>query len=264
MYYYHMQKETMGIEDGLEIADSGLSLETPEAADARVAAMVGQIAENNRTAEVAQEADAATVQPQIEELRRTLGVPIEKPTEVEMISDAVETSALNLERRMRGEISGSELDKLDAENEQQIDNARAEMRRRIEEAQSGRNNAGDSAQAKEFPVDGAPQEVASSSAVPNFEKADATESDGSRFSKLNEGEMFADRINAAPDLRSLSRFLGELGDITAPDGYVYKKEDTLRTIGFLKDSKDPNLQAITNTHGLRDKVRKLLLQREIE
>lgn len=76
--------------------------------------------------------------------------------------------------------------------------------------------------------------------------------------------MFADRINAAPDLRSLSRFLGELGDITAPDGYVYKKEDTLRTIGFLKDSKDPNLQRITNTHGLRDKVRKLLLQREIQ
>lgn len=173
MYYYHMQKETSGIEDGLEVADSGLSLETQEEADTRVAAMMGQIAESNKTAEVAQEADAATVQPQIEELRRTLGVPIEKPTElsteVEIISDAVETSALNLERRMRGEISGSELDKLDAENEQQIDNARAEMRRRIEEAQSSRNNAGDSTQAKEFPVDGAPQEVALSSAVPNLE-----------------------------------------------------------------------------------------------
>lgn len=78
-----MQKETTGTEEGLEIVDSGFSLETPEEADVRVSAMIGQIAENNAAAEVAEVADIEAVQPQIDEIRQALGVPTnEVPAEI--------------------------------------------------------------------------------------------------------------------------------------------------------------------------------------
>ena len=85
----------------------------------------------------------------------------------------------------------------------------------------------------------------------------------SLYEKLGEEELYIDRIKNSPDLRNLVNYISELGDITASDGYVYKKEDIIRTIGSLKDSNDPELQKLTRTYGLRDKVKLLLLQREL-
>ncbi len=169
-----------------------LSLETPEQAESRVAAM-GQIAENNRIAEVAQATDFADAQPKIEEIRQALG-----------------------------------------------------------------------AQTEALKVDVAPHEVVASRPVPIVEQVATAEAGSYRYKKFSESELFTSRIESATDIQSLMRRLAEGGDITRADGYVYKKEDTLGIIGSIKDSKDLNLQRITNTHGLRDKVRKLLLQREIQ
>lgn len=253
--------------------ESELSLETPEDAEARVASTMGLIVENNHVAEAAQLADAEAVKPRIAEIRQALGiasledsmaVEIEPNPAIEMYGESIQrnhemirkfldSKAENLRRRTSGEISGVELDRLDAKIDEDIQFQRDDIDHLNGAIQQLR------VQGKNQPAS-TPSGELSKDAL--FAETAATE--GSSQNKLDVGEMFVDRINAAPDLRSLARFLGELGDITAPDGYVYKKEDTLRTIGFLKDSKDPNLQAVTNTHGLRDKVRKLLLLREIE
>lgn len=78
---------------------------------------------------------------------------------------------------------------------------------------------------------------------------------------LNKNELFVDRIKNSVDLRDLVSRLIDLGDITAPDGYVYKKDDMITCITNLTGVEDPNLQKITNTHGLRDKVKELLQKR---
>ncbi len=79
--------------------------------------------------------------------------------------------------------------------------------------------------------------------------------------KLSKEELYADRIKHAVDMRDLISRIITQGDITAPDGYVYKKDDMITIITNLKDINDPNLQKITNTHGLRDKVKELIVKR---
>ena len=133
------------------------------------------------------------------------------------------------------------------------------------ETLSPRNNVVVPAQAELLPMD-TPLEVATPLGDLDLEREviPPAESDGSRFQISSERELFVSSIESATDMRSLMRRLAERGNITAPDGYVYKKEDILNTVGLLKDSRDPNLQRVTNTYGLRDKVRKLLLQREAQ
>lgn len=79
--------------------------------------------------------------------------------------------------------------------------------------------------------------------------------------KLTKEELYVDRIEHAVDMRDLVSRIISRGDITAPDGYVYKKDDIITNIVNLKDINDPNLQKITNTYGLRDKVKELLQKR---
>ena len=71
------------------------------------------------------------------------------------------------------------------------------------------------------------------------------------------------KIQTSFDLQALVNNLNEIGDITASDGYVYKKTDLVRTITGLKGSDDKDLQFVTNIYGLRDKVEKLLLKRDL-
>lgn len=82
--------------------------------------------------------------------------------------------------------------------------------------------------------------------------------------KLSKEELYVDRIKHSVDMRDLVSRIITLGDITAPDGYVYKKDDIITNITNLKDINDPNLQKITNTHGLRDKVKELIIKRRQE
>jgi hypothetical protein len=70
-------------------------------------------------------------------------------------------------------------------------------------------------------------------------------------------------IQTSHDLRALLQNLNEVGDITGSSGHVYKKEYLIGIISHLKGSNDEEgLQMITNTYGLRDKVKKLLLKKE--
>lgn len=71
------------------------------------------------------------------------------------------------------------------------------------------------------------------------------------------------KISTSFDLRGLTQNLNEIGDIIAPDGYVYKKDYLIDTIVNLKGSNDENLKKVTNIYGLRDKVKELLLRKEL-
>ena len=81
--------------------------------------------------------------------------------------------------------------------------------------------------------------------------------------KSNKEEINKSKIQVAHDIKQLTRNLYEVGDITAPDGYVYKNDYLINIIVNLKDSKDENLQKVTNMYGLRDKVKELLLRKEL-
>lgn len=81
--------------------------------------------------------------------------------------------------------------------------------------------------------------------------------------KFTKEEINKSKIQVAHDIRQLTRNLYEVGDITASDGYVYKNDYLINIIVNLKDSKDENLQKVTNIYGLRDKVKILLLQKEL-
>lgn len=173
---------------------------------------------------------------------------------VNVLNEFYAKKSENLQKRMKGGISGVELDGLDKKLDDAIEHTREWIKDITENIRSRREFL------KGSPKSGQEKE---SEAIPNTENQEVgNESDRSK--KLNAGELFLDRIEGASDMRSLLKNLSELGDITAPDGYVYKKEDFIPTIGNLKDSNDPNLQRVTNTYGLRDKVRKLLVLRELE
>jgi len=150
----------------------------------------------------------------------------------------------NLQRRMKGEISGVELDRLDKELDDAIEHTREWIKDIVENIGSRRK-------------------FLKGSLKSGQEKESGARNEGYRFKKLNEEELFLDRIGGANDMRSLLRGLADLGDITAADGYVYKKEYLIPLIGNLKNSEDPDLQRVTRTYGLRDRVKKLLVLREL-
>lgn len=81
--------------------------------------------------------------------------------------------------------------------------------------------------------------------------------------KTEKGKVFEDDLKNSWDLRQVMHSIQRFGDITAPDGYVYKADYLIPLIGNLKDSNDPNLQRVTNNYGLRDRVRELLSQTRV-
>ena len=81
--------------------------------------------------------------------------------------------------------------------------------------------------------------------------------------KASRERINTSNIQTSYDFRALVQNLNEIGDITTPDGRVYKKDYLIKLITNLKGSEDENLQYVTNTYGLRDKVKKLLLKREL-
>lgn len=175
----------------------------------------------------------------------------------ETLNDLVRQDTDNLKRRMDGEISGVESDRLNTEIDGKIDQARQEIRSLINQMKTEKTPEESSGESS--------GETVNESSDTNIEEPSDVESEvgDSLHEKLGEEELYADRVKNAPDLRNLVNYIAELGDITAPDGYVYKKEDMLGIIGNLKDSNDPNLQKVTRTYGLRDKVKLLLIQREL-
>jgi|GEM_PF-4990158 len=84
---------------------------------------------------------------------------------------------------------------------------------------------------------------------------DALQNEQANFDK---GELYIDLMAHSRSIRDLLSGISRLGEIVAPDGYVYKKDELIPLIGNLKGPDDPNLDRVTRTHGLRDKVRELL------
>lgn len=264
-------------EGGVEITESELSLETPEQAEARIAAMEGNTVEHDHEVE-----EAAETQSKIAEIRQSLGVSTEERATISLRSgDSVSEEQLlsvgdhirnySPEQKQKVETAIRELESVrnfwgneHPKTLEKITELNDASRPRVLEGEMLSRDNTSAPHADVVPSEVAPRDAAVSLDAFTPEQAPliSTEAEDWRFRKLDQNELFVDRISAAHDLRSLNRFLAELGDITAPDGYVYKNEDILRTIGSLKGSTDPNLQRITNTYGLRDKVRKLLLQEE--
>jgi len=82
--------------------------------------------------------------------------------------------------------------------------------------------------------------------------------------KANQERVNTSTIQTSYDLRALIQNLNDVGDIIGSSGHVYKKEYLIGIISHLKGSDDEEgLQMITNTYGLRDKVKKLLLRKEL-
>lgn len=140
----------------------------------------------------------------------------------------------NLKRRTRGEISGVELDQLDKKVDEII-------KERVDRAlKGGEYHNGD---------------VEQNSAGTNKRSFEAQ--------NLSKDEVFSRDIEDSWDLRQLNHSITRHGDVTAKDGYVYKVDYLLSVIGNLKGSSDPELQRVTSTYGLRDKVKRLLLKKEL-
>ncbi|MBP6929695.1 MAG: hypothetical protein KBB77_02040 [Candidatus Moranbacteria bacterium] len=150
------------------------------------------------------------------------------------LSEQVEQGKSDLQRRINGEISGVELDQLDSERDRKIDALRSEMKRGIEEVPSKQ--------------------------TANTEHNSIRNSEGS----LTPEEFLSVSIDSVTNRRSLMRVLSQLGEITAADGHVYEKGYFIPIIGSLKNADDPNLQMVTSTGGLRDRVRKILKIEEVE
>jgi hypothetical protein len=81
--------------------------------------------------------------------------------------------------------------------------------------------------------------------------------------KVSKDKKYESDIKTAHDFRQLTRNINELGDITAPDGYVYKKDDVIQNILAVRDG-NAELDTITSTHGLRKHVEKLLEEEKLK
>lgn len=152
----------------------------------------------------------------------------------------------NLKRRTNGEISGIELDQLDKEIDEKIKNLGIEAK------------PVNKIVTPEHPEETQKQESANIEAEQNN-----TETNKHGFEKLSKDEVFSRDIEDSWDLRQLNHSIIRHGDVTAKDGYVYKVDYLLSVIGNLKGSSDPELQRVTSTYGLRDKVKRLLLKKEL-
>lgn len=170
-----------------------------------------------------------------------------------LASDFTKKKRENLQRRLSSEISGVELDRLDAEidealdyNQKEIETLREQIRGTIElrNLESARPDTAvqsevlENADLEPGYFDGLTTEVASS--------------------------PYIEDLKVVFSLRDVMGLIARHGDITAPDGYVYKKEDILNIVGNLHGSDDPNLQRVTNTYGLRDRIKAILVKSEIE
>ncbi len=206
-------------------------LEGERSVVAEAPAEVTQLANDTAVSEADDAAKAEALLAQIK------GESLKKPGNMEGLSarwsELLQQKAVNLRRRTNREISGMELDQLDVEIDKEIDALREEMlgsKRAIKE-----------------------EEIGTGRPLRSFEKQ-----------KLTPEELLVALIDSSTNRRNLMRALSEHGEITASDGYVYEKGYFIPIIDNLTGPDDPNLQKVTSTGGLREKVRKILKIEEIE
>lgn len=82
----------------------------------------------------------------------------------------------------------------------------------------------------------------------------------SREDELN----YKDKIRGEDNFRDLLRRVSEQGDLIAPDGYVYTKKMIIDAINKVSVEGESSLNYVTRTAGLRDKVKELLIKRELD
>lgn len=199
----------------------------------------------------------------------------------------------NLESRMNREISGVELDRRDREIDEKI----AEIRGRIDTNDQGIDVKSEVEATVDSEVENEETETETDETVDvdeeSKESLGGTQSSGQvetekvqhkydrvvtlgadeikaqieKFKRMEgsqtKEELYSIAINGATDMRSLFQAIKDGGDITGSDGHIYKKEDLIRIIRSLKGSEDPNLDLVTRTHNLRNKVKLILLQEEL-
>jgi hypothetical protein len=194
--------------------------------------------------------DQDTIQSAIDLLKQQL------ETRAQMGIDFSSKKSENLQRRLRGEISGVELDRLDAEFDEAIEYNRREMniiRDRINgtvELLNPENSKSEAATQSEVSVAEHTSQESSPVALPTVTELAPS--------------PYKEDLQLDLSLRDIMGLIAKHGDITASDGYIYKKEDLLSIVGNLRGSNDPNLQRVTNTYGLRDRVRIALMKSEFE
>lgn len=191
-------------------------------------------AEQMRQDEEARNAELARADALVAQIKGKYGEKGKMDELLVQLSEQVDQGKTDLQRRMSGEISGVELDQLDAERDRKIDALRSEMR---SEGMRLRENK--------------PQ-IKSAGFIKNFEES------------LTPEQFLSVSIDSVTDRRTLMRVLSQIGEITAADGHIYEKGYFIPIIGNLKNADDPNLQMVTSAGGLRDRVRKILKIEEVE
>lgn len=137
--------------------------------------------------------------------------------------------------RRSGGVSGIELDNIDSEIAKLQDAQREMLRNRASTSQTE-----------------------SASKKPVESQGDNGAETSIETPQTNQEELYADWIKHSASMRDVMGGLSRFGDITAPDGHVYKNSELIQLIASLSGPEDPNLQKVTRTHGLRDKVREIL------
>ena len=180
----------------------------------------------------------------------------------EVWKDLLREKSDNLKRRTDREITGVELDRLDGEIDKKISQVRREINDLVDQTKVEEPKETGNGESAEI-IGGGLSEGSNGADIE--QSSDGKQEVGdSMFEKLSGEKLYVNRIETSHNLRSLVNNIAELGDITSSsDGYVHRKEDIFKIIGNLKDDNDPELQKVTRTYGLRDKVKLLLLKRRL-
>ncbi len=82
--------------------------------------------------------------------------------------------------------------------------------------------------------------------------------------QMTNEQLFENNLKMAQSIGDVLGYIYKYGGITSPHGRVYSKEYLMPIIEGLEGSDDPNLQSVTNTHGLRDTVRRILMNKNLD
>jgi len=192
------------------------------------------------------------------------------------INDFLKQKKENLDRRLKGEISGVELDRLDKQHDDAIEYSRKEMASfdsnikfvrdnlhlAIKDFKDTNNHVNETQIEDKSSVSGEVEELVDAPVYPTtgsstFDKQRQERAD------FTETQKYEVAIKEAYDMRSLITALKQNGDITAADGYVYDINEVVGIITSLENSNDPNLGKVTRTMGLRDRVKLILVKSEL-
>lgn len=146
----------------------------------------------------------------------------------------------NLGKRTNGEISGIELDRLDKEIDEKIKNLGTETIAESRWQNLNRNKENGNVKKEDHHS-------------PSFENTD----------NLTEEIKNEHTIRRVYDFDSLMKAIDKVGDITGSDGHVYKPDYLKDIIGEVFMGRK-QLNYVTGTFGLRDKVESLLEARQAE